>query len=77
MSSWHSSHEILGVSVAFSMLQNVDWDFLDARLIKKLDAWIGNSTSSSGRTIPINGSLSGIPSFYAYVPIEQNRYQNG
>lgn len=47
----------LGVPVTFSMLKNIDWDFLDAKLIKRLYAWIGYSASSEARTILINSSL--------------------
>lgn len=35
----------LGVPITFAMLKSVDWDFLDAKLIKRLDDWIGYSAS--------------------------------
>jgi hypothetical protein len=39
----------LGVPVTFSHLKIIDRDFLDAKLIKKLEAWICDSTSSGAR----------------------------
>ena len=54
----------IGVPVTFANLKAIDWDFLDAKMLKKLDAWIGNSASSGGRLTLLDSSLSGIPSYY-------------
>lgn len=53
----------LGVPVSFSCLKACDLNFLEARMIKKLDAWIGNSASSGARLTLVNSSLSVIPSY--------------
>lgn len=60
----------LGVPVSFAIatLKTIDWDFVIAKMIKRLDAWIGNIASSGGRLI--NSSLSGIPLYYS--PIKPN-----
>lgn len=36
----------LGAPVSFAALKTCDLDFLEARMIRKLDAWVGNSASS-------------------------------
>lgn len=54
----------LGVPVTFSNLKNVDWDFLDAKIIKKLDNWVCDSTTSGGRLTLLDACLSGIPYYY-------------
>lgn len=73
----------LGVPISFSSLKNSDWDFLDAKMLKSLDAWSGNSLFSGGRNSLLNSSLIGIPSYYMsmfllkktfIVPPEQNIY---
>jgi hypothetical protein len=46
----------LGVPVTFSHLKIIDWDFLDAKLIKKLEAWICDSASSGARLTLIQSS---------------------
>lgn len=38
----------LGMPVTFANLKNIDWDFLDAKMLKKLDSWIGDSATSGG-----------------------------
>jgi hypothetical protein len=48
----------LGVPVSSGVLKNSDCDFIDAKLVKKLDAWIGISTSSGGKKILIDACLS-------------------
>jgi hypothetical protein len=53
----------LGVHVTSASLRAGDLSFLEARLIKNLDAWIGNSASSRGILTLINYSLSWIPSY--------------
>jgi hypothetical protein len=40
--------------VTFSNLKNADWDFLDVKMINKLDAWISNSTILCARLIDFN-----------------------
>jgi hypothetical protein len=39
----------LGVPVTFFNLKNIDWEILDAKLVKKLDAWIYDSAYSGAR----------------------------
>jgi hypothetical protein len=34
----------LGVPISSVSLKNSDWDFVDGRMINKLDAWVGNSS---------------------------------
>jgi hypothetical protein len=48
----------LGVPISSTSLKNSDWDFLDPKMIKKLDAWVGDSTSSGGKKILIDASVS-------------------
>jgi hypothetical protein len=50
----------LGVLVTFLKLKNIDWEFLDAMLIKKLDALICDSASYSARLTLLEACLSGI-----------------
>jgi hypothetical protein len=54
----------LGVPVTFSKLKNINWDFLEAKLITKLDAWVCDSASSFARLTLLDSCLSGIPSYY-------------
>jgi hypothetical protein len=54
----------LGVPVTFLNLKNVDWDFLDAKLLKKLDNWVCGSATSGGRLTLLDAYLSGIPYYY-------------
>jgi hypothetical protein len=54
----------LAVLLTFSNLKNIDCDFLDAELIKKLDAWIYDSASCGDRLTFLDSTLSGIPSYY-------------
>ena len=51
----------------FSMLKTIGWDFLDAKLIKCLDARIGFSASSIARLVLLNSSLDSIPFFFMSV----------
>jgi hypothetical protein len=52
----------LGMPVTFTTY--VDWDFLDAKVLKKLDSWIGDSATRGGRLVLLDSSLSSIPYFY-------------
>jgi hypothetical protein len=54
----------LGVSLTSSNLKNIDWDFLDAKMTKKLDAWICDSASSGASLTLLDSCLSRIPSYY-------------
>jgi hypothetical protein len=45
-------------------LRNSDFDPLDSKFIKKLDAWIGGSNSSGGHLTLVNSSLSSLPSYF-------------
>jgi hypothetical protein len=47
----------LGVSIAASRLDVVDWAKMEEKSVKKLDIWQGNSLSIAGRTTLINSSL--------------------
>jgi hypothetical protein len=53
-----------GVPVTLSTLRNIHWDFLDGKLIKNIDVWICDSTSSTTRLTLLGSYLSGIPSYY-------------
>jgi hypothetical protein len=53
----------LGVPVTYAALRNIDLDFLDAKLIKRLDSWVAYAASSGARLTLLNSSLDGIPSF--------------
>jgi hypothetical protein len=54
----------LGVSLTSSNLKNIDWDFLDAKMTKKLDAWICDSASSGASLTFLDSCLSRISSYY-------------
>ena len=54
----------LGVLVMYAMLKTVDWDFLDAKLLKRLAAWISYIASFGARLTLVNSSLDGIPSYF-------------
>jgi hypothetical protein len=54
----------LGVLVTYSTLKNVELDFLDGKMIKKLDAWIAYAASSGARLTLLGSSLGGIPSYF-------------
>jgi hypothetical protein len=58
----------LGIPVTFSKLINIDWDFLDAKMVKKLEAWICDAASSGARLTLLNACFLG-DSFvlYGYV----------
>ena len=53
-------------------LENVDWDFLTAKLVKKFDAWAASSASSGARIILINASLYGIHLLYVHIYAHQS-----
>lgn len=53
----------LGVPVTFSSLKVCDPAFREAKMIKRLDAWVGGSASSGARLTLVNSSLTGIPSY--------------
>jgi hypothetical protein len=50
--------------VTYSTLKNIDWDFVDAKMVNKLYAWVGDSTTSGGKLTLLDACLSGIPSYY-------------
>jgi hypothetical protein len=56
--------KLLEVPTTFSSLKMLIGILLDGKVIKRLDAWIENSCSSSGRLIFLDSSLTGIPSYY-------------
>jgi hypothetical protein len=47
----------LGMPVTFTNIKSLDWDFLGAKMLKKLDFWIGDSATYGGR-------------LYVYVPVK-------
>ena len=59
----HFPMKYLGVPVTYSTLKNADLDFLDGKMIKKLDAWVAYAASSGARLTLLGSSLDGIPSF--------------
>jgi hypothetical protein len=54
----------LGMPLTFVELKNVDWDFLDTKMLKKLDSWVGDSATSGGPLVLLRSSLFGIPYLY-------------
>jgi hypothetical protein len=50
--------------VTYRTLRNSDFDLLDSKFIKKLDAWIGGSNSSGGCLTLVNSSFSSLPSYF-------------
>ena len=60
----HFPMKYLGVPVSFSNLSALDWDYVDERLLKFCEAWIGNATSLGGRLILLNSSLTSIVYYY-------------
>lgn len=57
---WWGVIHIFLPATSSSNLKNIYWDFLDAKLIKKIDAWI----SDSARLTLLDSCQSGIPSYY-------------
>jgi hypothetical protein len=53
----------LGVPVSFRCLKNSNLNFVDNKFIKRLDAWIGGSSSSGGRLTLVDSCLSNLPSY--------------
>jgi hypothetical protein len=53
----------LGVPVSFRGLKNSDLNFIDVKFTKKLDAWVGGSSSSGGRLTLVDSCLSNLPSY--------------
>ena len=53
----------LGVPVTYSALKNIELDFLDGKLIKKLDVWAAYAASCGARLTLLGSSLDGIPSY--------------
>jgi hypothetical protein len=56
------SMKYLGIPVSFRCLKNSDLD-VNSKFIKKLDAWIGGSSSSGGSITLVDSSLSNLPSY--------------
>lgn len=54
----------LGVPVVGSRLLSKHWDFLCAKVAKKLDAWRGGSLSSRGRAVLIKACLESVPTYH-------------
>ena len=51
----------LGTHVTFTNLKMIDWEFLDADMLMKLDSWISDSASLGGRLTLLDSSLLSIP----------------
>ena len=50
--------------VTFSSLRVADWDFLEARFIKRCDSGLGGNASSGGRLTLLNANISSIAFYY-------------
>jgi hypothetical protein len=48
----------------FTTLKTIGWDFLDKKLIKKLDVWIGNASSLGAKLIFLYSILYRVPLYY-------------
>jgi hypothetical protein len=48
----------LGVPISSVALKTSDWDYVDDKLVRKLDAWIGNNASSGAKKVLIDACLS-------------------
>jgi hypothetical protein len=64
----------LGVPVTFANLKNVERDFVDAKMIKKLAAWICDSATSGGRLTLLQSCLTGIRSILVATNIDVSRH---
>jgi hypothetical protein len=53
----------LGIPVSFRCLKNTDLNYVDGIFIKKLDVWVGGTSSSGGRLILVDYCLSNLPSY--------------
>ena len=56
----HFPMKYLGAPVSFSSLRGVDWEFLEARYIKRCESGLGSSASSGGRLTLFNANISSI-----------------
>jgi hypothetical protein len=54
----------MGVPMTFANLKNMDWDFLDAKFLKKLESWICDAATSGARLTWLDACLSGISSYF-------------
>jgi hypothetical protein len=57
----------LGVPVTHRTLRDSNFDPLNNKFIKKLDAWVGCSNSSGGRLTLANSSLSSLPTYFMFL----------
>jgi mannosylglycoprotein endo-beta-mannosidase len=64
----------LGVPVTFANLKNVERDFVDAKMIKKLAAWICDSATSGGRLTLLQSCLTGIRSILVATNIDVSKH---
>jgi hypothetical protein len=61
----HFPMKYLGVPVSYSSLRGVDWDFLEAKYVKRSDSGLGSNASSGGRLTLLNANISSIA--YSYM----------
>ena len=54
----------LGMPITFANLKTIDWNFLEMKLVKKLDAWVCEAASSGARLTLLDSCLFGIPTYY-------------
>lgn len=54
----------LGVPVSFASIKNKDWEFLNTKFLKRLEAWKGYTLSMGGKTILLNACLSSLPYYH-------------
>jgi hypothetical protein len=64
LAGWKTNYEVLRCYVSFAKLKSVDWDFVDAKVLKKLVAWVCDSATSGERLTLLQSCLSGIPLYY-------------
>jgi hypothetical protein len=62
--SGSASFKVLGCNSKLLNVENINWDFLEAKLITKLDARVCELASSGARLTLLDSCISGIPSYY-------------
>ena len=50
--------------MSYTTLKTSDWDYVEGKYIKRLDAWVGNAASSGGRHTLLNAVLTQISSYH-------------
>ena len=60
----HFPMKYLGVPVSYSSLKGVDWDYLEAKFVKRFESGLGSYASSGGRLTLLNANISSIAYYY-------------